>query len=786
MRLLFQNKTRKVSSIFRRYSIGFSLFAGIVFGLTFISLEFRNFNKNSEISKQRFIESHKHMVKDEVLKVIDYIQLARINLEDKMKVRIKERVDEAWDINNSLYNTTKTHLDKEQIKSLIKSVLRPIRFFNERGYYFIVSMDGVEELYPPLPHLEGENLLMLQDLNGHFVIKDEINIIKNQDRGFITDYWRKPGDEHGMIFPKTSYVRYFEPLDWYIGSGEYLDNIEKEIQEEVIQNIKNIRFGNDGYIFVNTFDNIAVIIDSPTLKAGDDLTGTLDPNGIDILKTERELALKPEGGFFEYSWPLRGSTQIAPKISFVKGMSDWGWMIGAGVYINEIDDQLAKERKNLYQYLGLQILIGLILFIVVLGFVFIISGKISKRLNTNFMTFADKLKEAVWSGKTLSKKDYNIEDIDNIIDSINVIMANKLNAENLLKESETRFRTILKNIPVIILILDNEFNLLSSNQETLKYFDIETAVIKGKINFKDLLIKNRVNKDFMSQIKVMDGNFREVDVNTKLGLKSQNWAIFKTEFNEVIAVGYDITELKDNQTRLKELNATKDKFFSIISHDLVGPFNSILGLSDLLIEEYNSFNDKKRLDIIKQVFNSSTSMYKMLTNLLNWANTQTGVIEYKPKDFRLNNLVEDVIKILTPQALTKSITIINNILDNQWVYADLSMTNTVIQNLVANAVKFTNPNGLIKVEAITTNKTIRISISDDGIGIKPDIIENIFTINNEKKQMGTANESGTGLGLVVCKEFVEKMNGKIWVESELGKGTTFHFTIDASDESNKF
>ena len=133
--------------------------------------------------------------------------------------------------------------------------------------------------------------------------------------------------------------------------------------------------------------------------------------------------------------------------------------------------------------------------------------------------------------------------------------------------------------------------------------------------------------------------------------------------------------------------------------------------------------------------------------------------------------------ILTPQATEKSITIINNVQNDDWVLADPMMANTVIQNIVANSIKFTNKGGEINIYSQIMKNEFLISISDNGIGIKKEIIDSIFTINKEKKQKGTANESGTGLGLVICKEFVEKMGGKIWVESQLGKGTTFFFTL---------
>lgn len=777
MKWPFFNKTRKVSDTFRMYSIGLTLFAGIVFGTTFTIFQLNNFKESSELSKQYFVDLSKRTVKDQVNKVFDYIELTRSDLESHMRKNIQSRVNEAWAINNSLYEQNKDKLSKTEIKKLIKDAIRPLRFFDNRGYYFIASMKGVEELNAPRPHLEGQNLLDLKDFDGHYVIREQIKLINKQNEGFVTGLWAKPGEDPKKPYMKTSYVKYFEPLDWYIGTGEYLDNFEKDLKAEVIKQIKQIRFGEDGYIFVNTYDFVAVIIDSPIYKAGDTLNGIKDPNGIDIMEAEKRLAITPGGGYFEYSWPRTETDIIAPKISYVRGLDDWQWMIGAGVYTDDIDNLIAIKKKSLNHYLKIQIFIGFLLFLMVMVLVFIIANTISKRIQQNFETFTEKLRAGFWTGKILRNKDYNIKDFDPIINNINDLIISKLNAEELLSESETRFRTIFENAPVMILILDKNLNYITSNQEVQKSFDIDKSISHRKLNLKDLLTSEKQNKQLSSLFKKSDGKFKEFEIKTKDAIKTQNWAIFKTEFKEVIVVGYDITELKQSQIRSKELNDTKDKFFSIVSHDLKGPFNSILGFSELMVNEYSTFSDQERLKLLKQIHNSSSSMYQMLDNLLNWANSQTGIIRVNLTQFNLHSLVNNNINILTPQALNKEIKIENEIPHDLIVYADQSLTNTIIQNLVANSVKFTPNGGLIKLESEIIETHLKISVIDNGIGISKEVVDKVFTISTEKSQKGTHDEIGTGLGLVVCKEFVEKMDGDIWVESEVGKGTTFNFTL---------
>jgi len=235
-------------------------------------------------------------------------------------------------------------------------------------------------------------------------------------------------------------------------------------------------------------------------------------------------------------------------------------------------------------------------------------------------------------------------------------------------------------------------------------------------------------------------------------------------------------ELIKNATELNELNATKDKFFSIIAHDLKNPFNSILGLSELLVNESN-YNPEKALQFAQSIHNSANNAYKLLENLLIWANSQTGKIDFKPENLTIHDLFSEAIAITGSSAINKNITITHKTDDNISIYADYNMVNTILRNLLSNAIKFTPRNGTITIKGILKENTIHVSVSDTGIGIKPENITKLFTISEKFSLAGTENEVGTGLGLILCKEFVEQHGGKIWVESEIGKGSDFQFTL---------
>jgi signal transduction histidine kinase len=233
----------------------------------------------------------------------------------------------------------------------------------------------------------------------------------------------------------------------------------------------------------------------------------------------------------------------------------------------------------------------------------------------------------------------------------------------------------------------------------------------------------------------------------------------------------------DQNDQLKELNATKDKFFNIIAHDLKNPFNGILGLSDVIISSPpDTVTYEELIDMVKMIHGTSESAFNLLENLLEWSKTQIGRIEFCPEKFLLDKLFRDIYQLLNNQSKQKNISI-NFLTKEMEIVADRNMIHTILRNLITNAIKFTNDGGKIEIEAIQTSTDLQITVRDSGVGISESDKEKLFRISEKTATFGTRNEKGTGLGLLLCKELVEKHGGRIWVESEPGKGSSFIFSI---------
>ena len=242
-------------------------------------------------------------------------------------------------------------------------------------------------------------------------------------------------------------------------------------------------------------------------------------------------------------------------------------------------------------------------------------------------------------------------------------------------------------------------------------------------------------------------------------------------------------ELEIQQKKLHELNASKDKFFSIIAHDLRNPIAGFLNLTDILSENFNSFSEKESKEFIDIMNQASKQLYNLLENLLHWSRSQTGSIPFEPKYIVLKRVVDNTIDLLMMNIENKKLKIFIKIDDQCHVYADENMVTTVIRNLVSNAIKFSNNGDSITIRADLQDSFVEISVIDNGVGMKKDDQEKLFRIDLHHTTNGTSDEKGTGLGLILCKEFIERNGGKISVESDLNKGSTFKFTLPKHQNS---
>jgi len=370
------------------------------------------------------------------------------------------------------------------------------------------------------------------------------------------------------------------------------------------------------------------------------------------------------------------------------------------------------------------------------------------------------------------------------------LMINKRLLKDIVTQEE-KFSKAFHSVPYAIIITQlTDGRLVEVNDGFEKITNFSAKEVIGKTTIDLEIWDNDSDRKFVvdtllnrEKVKEMEFQFRRKSGEKLTGLMSSEIITINNE-RCLLSVIIDITDrtqsekaVKESEMRLRELNATKDKFFSIIAHDLKSPFNSILGLSDLLVEQTKKKDYAGIEEYAIIIQNSSQLVMDLLSNLLEWSRSQTGRIEFNPEYTEMVKLINEVIELSGDSIRQKSISISKELPPKAIGFADKAMIGTVLRNLLSNAIKFTKPGGEIIISASIKPDSLLISVRDNGVGIKEDHLKRIFNIGESESTMGTQNEKGTGLGLILCKEFIEMHGGKIGVESELGKGSTFFFTI---------
>ncbi|RLD85430.1 MAG: hypothetical protein DRJ07_03020 [Bacteroidetes bacterium] len=365
-----------------------------------------------------------------------------------------------------------------------------------------------------------------------------------------------------------------------------------------------------------------------------------------------------------------------------------------------------------------------------------------------------------------------------------------------IKDSEEHYRALIENSNDIISVIDSRINSIyrsPSYEKVLGYklgenvnnlFEfVHTDDKKRMLNdFKGFVAKPGKTAHMNYRYLHKDGTWRHLEGTGKNMLDSPVIKGIVLNIRDVTKRKNAELALRENEKKLRDLNATKDKFFSIIAHDLKSPFSAMLGFSQLLINKFEKYDVQKQKRFLGIINSDLKNTYKLLDNLLLWSQSQKGIIDFKPEKENFYLVAVETLGFLYQTAKNKTITLINQVPEVCSVYADKDMLETILRNLISNAIKFTLRKGeIILSSRIITDeneqKFVEISVKDNGVGIPREMQGSLFNVSENNSTKGTENETGTGLGLTLCKEFVEQHGGKIWVESELDKGSTFIFLL---------
>ena len=417
-----------------------------------------------------------------------------------------------------------------------------------------------------------------------------------------------------------------------------------------------------------------------------------------------------------------------------------------------------------------------------------------------FMQLHSELRHLTWQIQEIANGDYDqcVSFSGDFSDAINKMinaLREKQELTEQLRENENLFRSIFRTSPDGIVLCDMDFCIINASNAAYRMLRI-TDEVNGRMHFNDLIH----SEDKEKFKKILDGLLtnRNNTISSELRVISPNGDCFWSEQNANVLIdsngnpkGYiiifrNISERKAAEAQmlqytdeLDEANRTKDKLFSIIAHDLKNAFNPLLGFSALLLQEANSEEmDAEKISYFSKIIQDSASgAFNLLVNLLDWSRLQSNRIVIKPELLNLSNIITENVTMGLTMSKDKNITLEHTMPDDCMLTSDRAMINTILRNLISNAIKYTPQNGRILITLLQMDDMYLVSVQDNGMGITKENLQKLFHTNAIQSTPGTANEKGTGLGLVLCRDFVNKLGGDIWAESVYGHGTTFTFSL---------
>ncbi len=777
---IMRSRKIKIHGVILLYLALVGVISVLCVGYLWISSERAKFIVETSSLRTAYLETQQATLKQQVDQTLAFVRHMQSQTEKRLKEIAKNRVFEAYSIAANIYKQHEHSKTVEEIKEIIKDALRPIRFNKGRGYYFAFDLNGIETLFAVRPDMEGKNMLNVRGGQDEFVVSDMLTIIKNKGEGFYSYTWPKP-DRDGY-FPKTAFVKFFEPIGWVIGTGEYFDEVEKEIQNECIRWISNIQFGKDGYVFAGQYDGLS--LSGPA--TGKNMNEVEDINGVKIVQ-ELIKAAKSGGGFVHYVLPGFEGRKHAPKISYAKGVNEWKWYIGSGVYVDEIETKIAQKQLDLEQ--RIKVNIRNIVFVLFSLFVFmaLIVKLLAMRIYKNLKLFTDFFNRASSDAVKIEKNALHFTEFVELAESANKMIDDRMQAEEELRKSEERLQLIFNTNPDPVVVYDGNGFPLYLNPAFTKVFDWHLNELQGKrIPFvprdQEKISKAKINQIYKSGNPVRFETKRLTKhgeiVNVLLSA-----AIIKDlqgRNNGLVVNLKDITEQKTIEAQLRQSQKMEaiGTLAGGIAHDFNNILSGIFGYAQLITMDLKD-PDKVRKNI-KQVVKGAQRASDLVQQIL----TFSRQAEHKKYPLELFLIVKEAIKFLR-SSIPATIEIKEKISSRATVLADPTQAHQVVINLCTNAYHaMRDSGGILYVEldeieimphdhpAMNSDKPgnyLKLEVRDTGHGMDKKTLERIFDPYFTTKRL----EKGTGLGLAVVDGIVKKHNGFIRTYSEVGRGSTF-------------
>lgn len=522
----------------------------LVLGAVWIYSEYSHYQTSIRQMKENFVKEQKSLLKLEVENTLSYLQYKMAQTEERLRQTIKGRVCEAHAIATHLYMQHRDTLNAAQLRHMVREAIRPIRFNQQRGYFFATDLNGTEQLFADRPELEGKNMLELRGGQGEYVVRDMIDLVRDKGEGFYSYHWTKPEAEGNDHF-KIAFVKHFEPFGWFFGSGEYMEDVAADIRKEVLARIERVKTRNGNYVFAGTWQGVALA--GP--QKGQNMIDITDINGVHIVQELIALA-KGEGGFLTYTMPQFKGLRPSIKISYVVGVPEWQWYIGSGIYMDDIDAVIVRERELMWSQIKNHILKILIIQVgMILLSVFLVS-KMGRTTRRQFAAFNYAFARAVECADSIDASALHWAEFKSLARSANTMLDAWKKAEQSLVKNEAKYRRLFEQTNDAVFVVEKASG---------RYLDANAAALSlvgySLNELQELTTRDVSPQNLQQHLKAILNIEHALDIGEMVLKRSDNieriidLTAVPLDDNAVYGIARDVTETKQYIKELKETRA---------------------------------------------------------------------------------------------------------------------------------------------------------------------------------------------------------------------------------------
>lgn len=761
-------QSRKISSLLTSYSFRLIIIVSIILWCTFVYQDVKWYKTEVNYETKELINEYYQQSLNESLKISTFLQNSYDNTHSLYKNLLKTDVYEKAKVLEGLYKELKSKgLPSHEVVNLLKEYVYIISENRGSKYYFIDDIKGYSIVYPPHKSSEGENLFNI--LGDTLEYREEINMLKAKDEGFIINYWPNYEKEDDPIEQKLSFVKRIAIDNWYIGTGIYVSDFEDVTKLEVLDEIEDAWMNsNIEYVLFSNSDSIVRLCNSGNYVRGQYMTSLSKQNNIREFEKVDNQIFKDHFGDY---WVLTND-------------GNWNWTIGIRLQ-NEIAENTALVLKKVFLKDFIKnIFINIIIVVIILLVNGVLISHNKRLIIKDFKRLTYDLNGAIQNFVQPLKIKYWFKENKILIEKIvpSIIQKQQQSQDVIMQRDVLKW--FFDNAPFLFFSLNNEKRIGIFNESLIRSLGIVEVDDNDSVsNIFDFILTKKDKYKIKRAIVKCDGEPESVEIITKTGKHLFiEWSFEK--FNNITyAFGNEITECKEKikglsflVSELEDIVRIKDRFFSIIAHDLKSPFNALMGFSSLLEMRYSSLDDKTRLSYINKVSESSKQMFKLLDNLLMWAQTQTGEAKLSTDNWPVKKLISDNVKMLDQQIIEKKLIVNINGDENAEAFFDKNQIATAFRNILSNAIKYSYEGGVVEINIVEMVDFVTVRVKDYGKGVDPAILKYLFTL--EQTTVTTSDkEQGTGLGLLLTKEFIQLNDGNIWAETDNETGSVFVFTL---------